>query len=59
MFIVDYSSQEREYGNEMKKLEDKKGPPLNLAWGPRGLNPPLHSSFDKARKTDCCSLLHV
>src|SRR6218665_15118 len=39
--VVDYSSQEREYGNGMKKWEDEKGPLLNLAWGPRGLNPAL------------------
>ena len=25
----------------MKQWEGKKGPPLNLAWGPRGLNPTL------------------
>jgi len=27
----------------MNKWEGKKGPPLNLAWGPRGLNPALPS----------------
>jgi len=37
IFIVDYSAQEKEYGNGMKKWEGRKGPPLNLAWRPDGL----------------------
>jgi len=29
----------------MKKWEGKKGPPLHLAWSPRGLNPALGSVY--------------
>jgi len=28
-------------GNGMRKWEGEKGPPKNLAWAPRGLNPAL------------------
>ena len=41
IFIVDYSAQENEYGNGMKKWDGEKWLPLNLALRPRGINPAL------------------
>jgi len=32
IFIIDYSAQEKESGNGMKKWKGEKGPPLILAW---------------------------
>jgi len=49
MFIVDYSSQEREYGNGMKKWEDEKGPSFKLVMGPpKGLIRPWPPFPNKA-----------
>ena len=32
--LVDYSAQEKEYGNGMKTMEKEKGPPFKLGMGP-------------------------
>jgi len=37
------SAEERESGNGIGKWEGEKGPPLNLAWGSRGLSPALNT----------------
>jgi len=41
IFIIDEKPQKKGWGKGMRKWKGEKGPPKNLTWAPRGLNPAL------------------